>query len=59
VYERMMKNAPQEIIRRAVTGMLPKNKLGDALRRNVYIYAGAEHPHAAQQPKEIKLNTIK
>ena len=36
-----------------------KNKLGDALRRNVYIYAGAEHPHAAQQPKVIKLNTIK
>ena len=50
---------PTEIIRSAVSGMLPKNKLGDALRRNVYIYAGTEHPHAAQQPKEIKLNTIK
>ena len=43
----------------AVSGMLPKNKLGDALRKNVFIYAGAEHPHAAQQPKEIKINTIK
>jgi len=50
---------PTEVVRQAVNGMLPKNKLGDALRRNVYIYAGAEHPHAAQQPKEIKLNTIK
>lgn len=50
---------PTEIIRMAVSGMLPKNRLGDALRRNVYIYAGTEHPHAAQQPKEVKLNTIK
>lgn len=50
---------PTEVVRMAVSGMLPKNKLGDALRRNVYIYAGTEHPHAAQQPKEIKINTIK
>jgi large subunit ribosomal protein L13 len=50
---------PTEVVRMAVSGMLPKNKLGDALRRNVYIYEGAEHPHAAQQPKEIKINTIK
>lgn len=48
-----------EVITMAVSGMLPKNKLGDALRRNVYVYAGTEHPHAAQQPKEIKLNSIK
>ena len=45
---------PTEVIRMAVSGMLPKNKLGDALRKNVFIYAGAEHPHAAQQPKELK-----
>ena len=50
---------PTEVVRLAVSGMLPKNKLGDALRRNVYIYAGSEHPHAAQQPKEIKINTTK
>ena len=50
---------PTEVVRMAVSGMLPKNKLGDALRRNVFIYAGAEQPHAAQQPKEIKINTIK
>jgi len=50
---------PSDVIRKAVSGMLPKNKLGDALRRNVYIYAGAEHPHTAQQPKQIKINSIK
>ncbi len=50
---------PTEVLRMAVSGMLPKNKLGDALRRNVYIYAGTEHPHTAQKPTEIKSNTIK
>ena len=55
----LLTKRPTEIIRMAVSGMLPKNKLGDALRRNVFIYAGTEHPHAAQQPKEIKINTIK
>jgi large subunit ribosomal protein L13 len=55
----LLTTKPTEIVRMAVSGMLPKNKLGDALRRNVYIYAGAEHPHAAQQPKVIKLNTTK
>lgn len=50
---------PTEVVRLAVSGMLPKTKLGDALRRNVYIYAGTDHPHEAQQPKTIKLNTIK
>ena len=58
-FKELKDKRPEEIVRHAVYGMLPKNKLGDALRRNVYIYAGAEHPHAAQQPKEIKLNTIK
>lgn len=55
----MLASKPTEVITMAVSGMLPKNKLGDALRRNVYVYAGAEHPHTAQQPKEIKLNSIK
>lgn len=55
----LLSKKPTEVVRMAVSGMLPKNKLGDALRRNVYVYAGTEHPHAAQQPKEIKLNTIK
>lgn len=43
------------IIENAVRGMLPKNRLGRKLFNNLFIYEGAEHPHAAQQPKEIKL----
>jgi large subunit ribosomal protein L13 len=38
--------------------MLPKNKLGDAIIKNVHVYVGAEHPHAAQQPQAVKLSTI-
>lgn len=55
----LLAKRPTDVVRMAVSGMLPKNRLGDALRRNVFIYAGTKHPHAAQQPKEIKLNTIK
>jgi len=43
------------IIESAVRGMLPKNRLGRKLFTNLFVYEGAEHPHAAQQPKEIKL----
>lgn len=50
---------PERVLEYAIHGMLPKTKLGDVLRRNVFIYAGTEHPHAAQQPKTIKLSTIK
>ena len=50
---------PERILEYAIHGMLPKTKLGDQMRRNVFIYAGAEHPHAAQQPKSINLSTIK
>jgi large subunit ribosomal protein L13 len=55
----MLKKNPKEIIEKAVKGMLPKNRLGAVLFKNLYVYAGPEHPHAAQQPKEIKLNSIK
>ena len=46
--------APTLLVEKAVKGMLPRNRLGRALFRNLYVYAGNEHPHAAQQPKEIK-----
>ena len=49
---------PTELIRRAVKGMLPKTRLGDKVLGNLYIYAGPEHPHPAQNPTEIKLNEI-
>ena len=47
------------LIEKAVKGMLPKTRLGDKLLSNLKVYAGAEHPHAAQNPKTIKLNEIK
>lgn len=43
------------LIEKAVRGMLPINRLGRQLFKNLYVYEGAEHPHAAQKPKEVKL----
>ena len=50
---------PEFVIEEAVRGMLPKTRLGEAIFKNLKVYAGAEHPHAAQNPKAIKLNEIK
>ena len=50
---------PEFVIEHAVKGMLPKTRLGEAIFKNLKVYAGAEHPHAAQNPKAIKLNEIK
>ena len=49
---------PTELVRRAVKGMLPKTRLGDKILHNLFVYAGPEHPHQAQNPKEIKLDEI-
>ena len=54
----ILQKRPTELVRRAVRGMLPKNRLGDKIIKNLYVYAGPEHPHQAQQPKTIKLNEI-
>ncbi|HEY8933732.1 MAG TPA: 50S ribosomal protein L13 [Cyclobacteriaceae bacterium] len=45
---------PERLVEHAVKGMLPKNRLGRELYRSLHVYAGAEHPHTAQQPKELK-----
>jgi large subunit ribosomal protein L13 len=50
---------PEAIIERAVTGMLPKNKLGRQMVKKLKVYAGGEHDHAAQQPKVLELNIRK
>jgi large subunit ribosomal protein L13 len=55
----LLKKNPAAIIEKAVKGMLPKNRLGAVLYGNLHVFVGPEHPHAAQQPKEIKLNSIK
>jgi large subunit ribosomal protein L13 len=51
----LMDKNPALIIEKAVRGMIPRTILGNAIIKNLHVYAGAEHPHAAQQPKEIKL----
>jgi len=50
---------PTRVVEKAVKGMLPKNKLGSAIFRNLKVYSGAEHGHDAQQPTTINLNEIK
>ena len=51
----LLEKHPQRVVEKAVRGMLPKTKLGKKLYTNLFVYAGAEHPHAAQSPKTIKL----
>ena len=53
--EEMLKRRPEEVIRKAVKGMLPRNRLGRAQLTKLKIYAGPEHPHDAQQPKQLPL----
>ena len=55
----MMAKKPFAMVEKAIKGMLPKNRLGSELFRNLYVYAGPEHQHQAQKPKELKLNDIK
>ncbi|MFP4366268.1 MAG: 50S ribosomal protein L13 [Bacteroidales bacterium] len=58
-FSRMQDKKPEAVIEKAVKGMLPKNRLGSELFRNLNVYTGNEHPHEAQQPKKINLNSIK
>jgi large subunit ribosomal protein L13 len=50
----LLARRPEVVIERAVKGMLPKNRLGRAMYKKLFVYAGAGHPHTAQQPKELK-----
>lgn len=55
----VMAKKPTFMVEKAVKGMLPKNKLGRAIIKNLYVYEGTDHNQAAQQPKELKLSDIK
>tara|TARA_B100001996_G_scaffold309586_1_gene251243 strand:+ start:2022 stop:2477 length:456 start_codon:yes stop_codon:yes gene_type:complete len=57
--EQLYKKDPTRIVENAIRGMLPKNKLGAMLYRNLKVYSGQEHKHQGQNPIEIKLNKIK
>ncbi len=57
--DELLKRKPEAIVQMAVKGMMPRTRLSAAVMKNLKVYAGSEHPHAAQNPKQIKLNEIK
>jgi large subunit ribosomal protein L13 len=54
-YDQLLAERPAELVRRAVRGMLPKNSLGRRMLSKLNVYAGPEHPHAAQKPQPLEL----
>lgn len=56
-FEKMIERNPERVIELAVKGMLPKNPLGRDMYRKLKVYAGNEHPHAAQNPTELKVGS--
>ena len=57
--EKLLEKKPEELIRHAVRGMIPKNRLGRVLMKNLRIYPGPDHRHKAQKPETIKIETRK
>lgn len=53
--EEMLAKKPEAIVEKAVRGMLPKNRLGRAMFKKLFVYTGNEHPHEAQKPKALEL----
>ena len=57
--EELLSKKPEAVIEKAVKGMLPKSRLGNAIFNNLFVFVGEGHPHEAQQPKKLDLNIIK
>ena len=57
--EDILKKYPEKLVQKAVKGMLPKNRLGSAILKNLHVVIGPEHKYEAQKPKVVDLNTIK
>lgn len=57
-FDKLQQRLPERIVEHAIKGMLPKNSLGRQLFTKVKVYAGPTHPHAAQKPKELQIQTI-
>ena len=55
----LLSRKPTAVAEKAIKGMLPKNRLGDDQFSNLYVYAGPDHPHEAQQPKTIQITSIR
>jgi large subunit ribosomal protein L13 len=56
-YERLAQERPERIVEKAIKGMLPRNRLGRQMGRKLAVYAGPEHPHAAQTPQPLQLRS--
>ncbi len=57
-YSELLEKNPERAVEKAIRGMLPKNSLGRAQLKKLKVYRGAEHPHAAQQPKTFTLDQV-
>jgi large subunit ribosomal protein L13 len=55
----VLEENPVRVVEKAIKGMLPKNRLGSAIFKNLHVYEGAEHKHEGQQPKEFNINDLK
>jgi len=58
-FEQLMQKAPEQILKKAIWGMMPHNKLGKKMVKKLRVYAGEAHPHEAQKPEKIELKLIK
>jgi large subunit ribosomal protein L13 len=57
-YAELLEKSPEKAVEKAIKGMLPRNKLGNAQLSKLKVYRGAEHPHAAQQPKPFIIDQV-
>jgi large subunit ribosomal protein L13 len=57
-FDQLQRRIPQRIVEQAIKGMLPKNTMGRRLFTKLKVYTGADHPHAAQSPETLTINTI-
>lgn len=57
-YAELLEKSPEKAVEKAIKGMLPRNKLGNAQLTKLKVYRGAEHPHAAQQPKPFIIDQV-
>ena len=58
VYSDLIQENPTHLVEKAITGMLPKNKIGRAQSTKLKVYAGAEHPHASQNPSKFEITQV-
>ncbi|MEB3360431.1 MAG: 50S ribosomal protein L13 [Synechococcales bacterium] len=57
-FDKLQKRIPERIVEQAIRGMLPKNSLGRQLFTKLKVYAGPDHPHQAQQPEQLQIQTV-